>query len=184
MSHICISKLVHTIDSGDTNLLPVWCQAITWTSALFCQLDPLGQTWREIVIPNTDILFQGNAFKCVMCDILSIYPEADAFELIKEIDLFVFRDNFTEDTFLTHWGRVTHICVGNLTIIGSDNGLSPGRLQAIIWTNAGILLIGPLGTNFSEILFGIHTFSSRKMHMKMSSVKCRPFCLGLNVLRG
>ena len=41
---------------------------------------------------------------------------------------------------LTHWGRVTHICVGNLTIIGPDNGLSPDRRQAIIWTNAGILL--------------------------------------------
>ena len=39
---------------------------------------------------------------------------------------------------LTHWGRVTHICVSNLTIIDSDNGLSPGRRQAIIWTNAGI----------------------------------------------
>ena len=26
---------------------------------------------------------------------------------------------------LTHWGRVTHICVSKLTIIGSDNGLSP-----------------------------------------------------------
>ena len=26
---------------------------------------------------------------------------------------------------LTHWGRVTHIYVGNLTIIDSDNGLSP-----------------------------------------------------------
>ena len=36
--------------------------------------------------------------------------------------------------------------------IGSDNGLSPGRRQAIIWTNVGILLIEPLGTNFSEIL--------------------------------
>ena len=45
---------------------------------------------------------------------------------------------------LTHWGRVTHICIGNLTIIGSDNGLSPGRRQVIIWTNAGILSIGPL----------------------------------------
>ena len=49
----------------------------------------------------------------------------------------------------THWGRMTHICVGNLTIIGSDNGLSPGRRQAITWTNVGILLIGPQGTNFS-----------------------------------
>ena len=35
---------------------------------------------------------------------------------------------------LIHWGRVTHICIGNLTIIGSDNDLSPGRRQAIIWT--------------------------------------------------
>ena len=48
---------------------------------------------------------------------------------------------------LTHWGRVTHIYVGKLTIIGSDNGLSPGRHQAIIWTDAGILLIGPIGTS-------------------------------------
>ena len=72
--------------------------------------------------------------------------------------------------FLTHWGRVMHICVSKLTIIGSDNGLSPGRHQAIIWTNAGILLIGPLGTNFSEILVGIQTFSFRKMHLKMLSV--------------
>ena len=84
--------------------------------------------------------------------------------------------------FLTHWGRVTHICVGNLTIIGSDNGLSPCRCQAIIWKNVGILLIGPLGTNFSEMLFEIHTFSFKKIHLKMSSGKRRPFCLGLNVL--
>ena len=83
---------------------------------------------------------------------------------------------------LTHWGRVTHICVGKLTIIGSDNDLSPGRHQAIIWTNAGILLIEPLGTIFSEILIVIQIFSFKKMHLKMSSAKWRPFCLGLNVL--
>ena len=82
---------------------------------------------------------------------------------------------------LTHWGRVTHIHVGNLTTIGPDNGLSPGRRQAIIWTNARILLIVPWGTNFSEILLGIQTFSFKKMHLKMSSAKWRPFCLGLNV---
>ena len=63
-----------------------------------------------------------------------------------------------------------------------DNGLSPERRQAIIWTNAGILLIGPLGTNFSEILIEIYTFSFKKRHLKMSSGKWRPFCLGLNVL--
>ena len=76
-----------------------------------------------------------------------------------------------------------HICVGKLTIIDSDNGLSPGRRQAIISTNAGILLLGPLGTNFNEILIGIQTFSFEKMHLKMSSAKWRPFCLGLNVLK-
>ena len=83
---------------------------------------------------------------------------------------------------LTHWGRVTHICVVKLTIIGSDNGLSPGRRQAIIWTNTEILLFGPLGTNFIEILNGIQTFSFKKMHLQMSSAKWRPLCLGLNVL--
>ena len=30
---------------------------------------------------------------------------------------------------------MTHICISKLTIIGSYNGLSPGRRQAIIWTN-------------------------------------------------
>ena len=83
---------------------------------------------------------------------------------------------------LTHWGRVTHICVNKLTIIGSDNGLSPGRRQAIIWTNASRLLIGPLGTNFNETSIEIHTFSLKKIHLKMSSGKWRPFCLGPNVL--
>ena len=77
---------------------------------------------------------------------------------------------------------MTHICVGELTIIGSDNGLSPRRRQAIIWTNAGILLIEPLRTNFSDILIGIQIFSFKKMLLKMSSAKWRPFCLGLNVL--
>ena len=77
---------------------------------------------------------------------------------------------------------MTHICVGNLTIIGSDNGLSPGRRQAIIWTNAGILLRRPLGTNFSEFLVEILIFSFKKMRLKVSSAKRRPFCLGLNVL--
>ena len=81
---------------------------------------------------------------------------------------------------LTHWGRVTHICVGKLTIIGSDNGLSPGRRQAIIWTNAEILLIGPLGTNFSENSIRVQTFAFQKMHFKMSSAKWRLFRLGVN----
>ena len=85
-------------------------------------------------------------------------------------------------SMLTHWSRVTHICVDKLTIISSDNGLSSGRRHAIIWTNAAILLIGSLGTNFSEISIEIHTFSFKKMHLKMLSAKWHLFCLGLNVL--
>ena len=77
---------------------------------------------------------------------------------------------------------MTHICVGKLTIIGSDNGLSPARRQAIIRTNAGLLLIRPLGTNFSEILIAILTFSFKKMRLIVSSAKRRTYCLGLNVL--
>ena len=77
---------------------------------------------------------------------------------------------------------MTHLCVGKLTIIGPGNSLSPERRQAIIWTNSGILLIGPLGTNFSEILIEIQTFSLKKIRLKMSSAKCCSFCLGLNVL--
>ena len=90
---------------------------------------------------------------------------------------------YKPESSLTHWGRVTHICVSKLIIIGSDNGLSPDRRQAIIWTNAGLLLIGPLGTNFTEILIKILEFSFKKMRLKLSSAKWRPFCLGLNVLK-
>ena len=83
---------------------------------------------------------------------------------------------------LTHWGRVTHQCVSKLIINVSDNGLSPGRRQAIIWTNAGLLLIGLLGTNSSEILIEIYTYSFMKMHLKMSYGKWWTFCLGFNVI--
>ena len=65
--------------------------------------------------------------------------------------------------WLTHWGRVTHICVGERT-------------------NAVILLIGPYGTNYSEILIQILTFSFTKMSLKVSSAKWRLFGLGLNEL--
>ena len=66
---------------------------------------------------------------------------------------------------------VTHIGVGNLPFNDEDRGLSPGRRQSIIWTNSGILLIGPLGPNFSEILIEISTILSKKMSLKMPSGK-------------
>ena len=63
------------------------------------------------------------------------------------------------EAYMRHW---------NLTIIGSDNGLSPGRHQAIIWTNGGILLIGPLGTHFNELLIKVQYFHSSKCVLKCS----------------
>ena len=60
---------------------------------------------------------------------------------------------------------------GKWLIHDTNNGLSPGLHQAIIWTNDGILLI-----------IKSHSFSFKKMHLKMSSGKWRPFCLSLNVL--
>ena len=109
--------------------------------------------------------------------LLCIFLEASSWICIEHICLE------TYVIFLTHCGRVTYICVVKLTSIGSDNGLALTRRQAIIWTNDGILLIGPLWTNFIEIFIGIQTFSFKKMHLKMSSAKWRPFRLGLNVLR-
>ena len=84
------------------------------------------------------------------------------------------------DTFLTHWGRVAHIWVSDLTIIGSDNSFSPCGHQAIVSTFAGVVLILTLGTNFSEILREINTFSVKKMYLKLTA-KWRRFCLALNL---
>ena len=80
---------------------------------------------------------------------------------------------------LTHWGRVTHTCISKLIINVSNNGLAPCRRQAIIWTKAGILSIGPLETNFSETLIDICIFLFNKMHLKLSSGNCPPFWLVL-----
>ena len=74
---------------------------------------------------------------------------------------------------------MTNLCISKLTTIGSDDGLSPDWRQAIIWTNAGIVLIEPLGTNSSETLVEIYIFSFKKMHLKLSNWQ---LCLGLNVL--
>ena len=84
---------------------------------------------------------------------------------------------------LTIWGRVTHIYVSNLNVIGIGNGLSTGQHQAIIRTSVGILPIWSLGTNDNEVLIEIHTFSFTKKLLKTTSAKWRPLCLGLIVFR-
>ena len=99
------------------------------------------------------------------------------------VDILYIQSLYPKFSWVTHWGRVMHICISNLTTIVSDNCLAPGWCQAIIRTNDAILLIRALGTNFSEILIEFHTFSFKKMHLQMSSAKSRPFCLSPNELR-
>ena len=57
-------------------------------------------------------------------------------------------------------------------------GLSPVWCQAITWTNARVLSIEHLRTNFSEIRMENLSFSFKKMHFKLSSAKRWPFCPG------
>ena len=194
--HICVGK--QTIIGLDNGLAPSRRQAIIWTNAGLLLIGPLGTNFSEILIWIQTFSFKKMHLKmssakwrpfCLSLNVLMmnwLYRKVNLYfhcATFHEIDV-VHSSNFfiiitititISSLLLTHWGRVTQISVVKLTIIGSDNGLSPGRRQAIIWTNAGILLIGPLGTNFSEILIEINTFSFTKMHLKMSSGKWRPF---------
>ena len=84
----------------------------------FCTLFSILQGWLMVVLYC--ILHIKSRFACI-----------DAHE----------RNQICRDSVVmpsTHWGRATHTCVSKLTIIASDNGLSPGWRQAIIWNNAGI----------------------------------------------
>ena len=73
---------------------------------------------------------------------------------------------------LTHLPLVPHICVGK------SGQHSFVQIMACRLGNAGLLPIGPLGTNFSEILIKTQNFSFMKMHLKISSAKWWPFCPG------
>ena len=169
--HICFDNL--TIIGSDNGLLPGRHQAIIWTNAGILLSGPNGTNFSEILIEILTFSLKKMHFKASFGNRRPFCLGLNMLNKPYNMHVPVERVNS---------GRVTHICIGKQTIIGSDNGLSPGRRQAIIWTNAGILLIGPLGTHFSEISIKIRTFSFTKMHLKVWSVKWRPFCLILNVL--
>ena len=78
------------------------------------------------------------------------------------------------------WWRHHGNSTEKICVVVSDNGMSPGRCRAIFWTNAVMLLIGPIRTNFVEILITIYIFSFKKMHLKLSLGNWRPFCLAIN----
>ena len=82
----------------------------------------------------------------------------------------------------THWGQETQISISEWVIIGSGNGLSPVRCQAITWTNDDIISIVPSKTYFSEISIKIYKFSIKKIHSNMLSANCWPFFSSLHLL--
>ena len=101
---------------------------------------------------------------CTYCNLVVPYRVAECVPCEKKSNplLPIWRQTIS----LTYWDRKTHV---HVCTIDSDNGMSARRRWAIIWTNAGILLIWPLGTNISEILIEIDIFSFVKMYLKMSS---------------
>ena len=156
--------------------LRVWLKKLTKVvRSLLSTMSPVATHWNRKCLHFDDIIITGCTGSC-------LNDNFHCSQGWKFSSKWHFRFRVFVRFFMCYRGRVTHICVSKLTIIGSDNGLSPGRRQAIIWTNAGILLIGPLGANFCEILMEILTFSFKKMRFKVSSAKWRPFCLGLNGL--
>ena len=84
--------------------------------------------------------------------------------------------------YLTHWGRVTHICVSKLTTIGSDNGLSPGWSQAIYlnqcWNIVNSNLRNKLQWNFKGDLYSfIQVNAFENVVWKMAAIFSRPQCV-------
>ena len=78
--------------------------------------------------------------------------------------------------WLTHWGRVTHICVGKLTIIGSDNGLAPTRNQC--WDIVNWNLRNKLQWNLkrnSYIFIQENAFEN--VVWRMAAILSRPQCV-------
>ena len=111
------------------------------------------------------------------------YRKCPRYQFVKwdwQIYLWKYLPQLSEANGLTHWRRVSHICGGESTITGSDNGLSLGRRQAIIWSSAGVLLIWTLGTNFNRILIGIQTFSIHENAFENVVCEMTSICLGLN----
>ena len=148
MTHICVSKL--TIIGSDNALSPNRRRAIILTNAGILSVGKTSVILKKIK--------HFHSRKCIEIVVRTLAANLSWPQCVKCSNA---------DSLRT----VTHTCVSKIIIIGSDNGLSPDRRQAIIWTSTEILLIGPLETKCSEILIEIHTFSFQEINLKMSSGK-------------
>ena len=66
----------------------------------------------------------------------------------------------------------------NQASIGLGNGLSPVRRQPIIWTNAGLMSIGPLGIKIQNFSFTIHKIASENIVCETAVRYHRKACAG------
>ena len=160
--------------------LVVWCQSITWTNDNLLSVEHTKKQNQTTIKCSQENAFCDLQNVDLCCQVISshdndyvgltgaCYPQgrnsiSQFLKMIEKANIFYDFINSAWQVLLTQWGRVTHIYV----IIDSDNGLTPSWRQAIIWTNARILLIQTLQTNFSEILSKIHTFLFKKMCLKI-----------------
>ena len=140
----------------------VFMDMITFTQRIFkasFQLIPKGLSCALLLELGSEIkrfsMLESRAHMYIHKQVLEFYLYMYTYTMYIHVNIFVYACMWIHVQILlllTHWGRVTQICVSKLTTIGSDNGLSPGRRHAITWNNAGILSIRTLGTKFSEIL--------------------------------
>ena len=117
--------LMSTLEKDDRSITRLYCRPYDEISLYIllkqqctngaCLLGETSRDWPALMIISSEVLPNIYVYVCIKTYIILVLSKA------------------THDiTCLTLWGRVTHICVGNLTNIGSDNGLSPGRRQATI----------------------------------------------------
>ena len=125
-------------------------------------------TWKPDTLDNTLKSLTPGRYGCNPELIISgVISRIDIFSISHEITLRWMQQSPINDEFLEAMWRI--YALPTFAIIGSDNGLSPVQRQAIIWTNAVLWPIGPLGANFSQIEFEVQIFSFKKMPFKMSS---------------
>ena len=93
------------------------------------------------------------------------------------VENYILEMTLTFNKELTHRGQVTFICFSKLCFICPDNGSSPIRHKPLSGSSLiGSSLIRPIGTHFSEFRIKMKQYSFKKMSLKRSSAKWRPFC--------
>ena len=122
LTHICVTRPQWVnVDNGF--VLNQW-----WP----CSLIHMEITRLKRVDNSSDVDLSSVWSSDIHLRLRAISPQLSVTNIVFKVTDLKFNSNLPVANKLTHWGQVTHICIRKLTIIGSDNGLSPSRRQAII----------------------------------------------------